>query len=264
MKGKQRSLISRAFGAEPVVPDIPALAEWVAGRRGLSGDLTTYLLAQSLFPQKEAGITIPCAGGKFLGNRILESIIGLDDHTIVTELAVHPDPVIADTLEIVATLRGVFFAMPAPHLLGLTDAYYHDEDEYADAITGAYRILMRSMRDAGCGGHVLICDHIEGPEVERLAGKKAFFFHPSPEREDLEILLEYQRQIAIPKNDLDMVPLLADEYDIAGIVIMDPDEPSIHSAREFLDPDKITAGGYCTEDCAKYWRSLKDSAVYRV
>ena len=49
---------------------------------------------------------------------------------------------------------------PPPICLRITDTYYNDEYEWNDAITGTYRTLMRSMRDIGINGHVLICNTI--------------------------------------------------------------------------------------------------------
>ncbi len=262
--GKLRQIPTRAFGAEPGIPDIRELAGWVAERRGMQGDLTTYLLARSLSPQKETAITAPCAGGKFYRNRLIGCLLGLDADTVVAEIGVDAEPVIADAIETTKALRGVSVAMPAPHLLGITDSYYHDDDEWVHAIAGAYRTLMRSMRDAGCGGHVLICDHIDEQETEALAGRKVFFFHPAPGREDLEILLEHQRQVAVPRQDVKTVISLAEEYEISGIVIMDPDDTAIRAALESLDLSRITAGGYCTSDCTAYWQDLKASAVCRI
>lgn len=261
--GKKRNLPTRAFGAEPGIPDIPSLTDWVAERRGSPADLTSYLLEQSVVPQKDAGITVPCAGGKFYHARIRESLLGLDGQTIVSEIGVDPSALIADIADVVAMAKGVSLALPAPHLLGLTDRYYHDEDEVSGGITGAYRSLLRAMRDAGCPGHVLVCDRIDEGEVSALAGKKVFFFHPSLSRGDLEILLERQQQVAVRKQDIGMALSLTDEYDITGLVILDPDSTAIHAALQREDPEKIAIGGYCTADCTEYWRSLVASAVYR-
>lgn len=261
--GKQRTLPTRAFGAEPGIPDISFLADWVAERRGSRGDLTVFLLEQSLTPQQDAGITVPSAGGKFYRNHLLESLLGLDGLAITSEIGVNPDTVISDTADVVAMMKGVSVTMPAPHLLGLADQYFHDDDEVSLAITGAYRSLMRAMRDAGCGGHVLVCDRIDEAEVAALARKKVFFFHPSPVREDLEVLLEHQRQVAVRKQDVGIALSLTDEYDIFGLVILDPDSAAIRSALLHRDPEKIVIGGYCTGDCPDYWKSLVTSAVYR-
>ena len=261
--GKQRQLRSLAFGSEPEKPDVPLLAAWVAERRGTQGDLTSFLLAQALLPELEAGVTLPSAGGKFYRDRLTGCFLGLDQQTAVSEIGITADPVIADAIELSAISRGVIIAMPAPHLLGFTDNYYHDKDEWAGALTGAYRSLMRSMRDAGCGGHVLVCDRILEDETAALAKKKVFFFHPAPEKEDLEVLLERQSTVAVQKQDIGMALDLADEYNLLGIAIIDPDEASIRAALARLDPENVSAGGYCSGECPSYWKSLVASAVYR-
>jgi len=260
---RMHQLPTRAFGAEPPIPGIPALAEWVEKRRGTGGDLTSYLLSQSLDPQREAGITLPCAGGKFYKARVMECLVGLDQGAAVAEIGLSPDPVVADAFEIAGMVRQVSVSMPAPHLLGIDDRYYHDGEEWAGALHGAYRTLMRAMRDAGCGGHVLICDRIDEAETAALSRKKVYFFHPSPKKEDLRVLLEHQRQVAVRNQDIASTLSLMDEYDITGIIIMDPDGPAIRSALEGLDPEKVFAGGYCTGQCPAYWKALVESAGYR-
>ena len=62
---KRLKLKTRGFGAETGVPDVVELAAWVADHRGCPADLISYQLDRSLAPQIAAGITIPCAGGKF-------------------------------------------------------------------------------------------------------------------------------------------------------------------------------------------------------
>ena len=48
---KRLKLATRAFGAEPGMPDIVTLAAWIAEHRGTTADIITYLLDQSLAPQ---------------------------------------------------------------------------------------------------------------------------------------------------------------------------------------------------------------------
>ena len=75
--GKRVNLSTRAFGAEPGVPDVITLASWVAEHRGMTADILTYHLDQSLAPQIAAGITMPCAGGRFYADRILSCLLGI-------------------------------------------------------------------------------------------------------------------------------------------------------------------------------------------
>ena len=121
---------------------------------------------------------------------------------------------------------------------------------------------MRSMRDVGISGHVLICDTMSEPEIASLVRQNVFFFQLKPDRESLACLLEYQRQIAVGRDKLDTVLDLSSEYDLRKIIIIDPDQQSISRALSCLDPDQVSAGGYCTEMVEDYWKNLVDVAVY--
>ena len=127
---------------------------------------------------------------------------------------------------------------------------------------GVYRDLMRSMRDTGIKGHVLICREIHEPEIESLVRPNIFVFQPEPDRESLACLMEHQRQIAVGRDHVDTVLDLSSEYDLRKIIIVDPDKESIERALECLDPDQVSAGGYCTDTCTDYWKNLVDAAVY--
>ena len=259
---KRFRLSTRAFGAEPGMPDVAALARWVAGHRGTTADITTYLLDQSLAPQLGAGIDRPCAGGKFCADRIRASLIGVEKGCVTDEIAVRTEALIEDAAGIVVQKRGVWCTLPAPHMLGLSDAYYHDEEEWCYAITGAYRTLMRAMRDCGIPGHVLICEKAEEAEIAALAGQKQFFFQPETDRGSLESLMEHQRQIAVRPDQLATVFDLSNEYELRKIIVVDADAEAIARALLHLDPDQVSAGGYCMDGCDEYWNNLVDAAVY--
>jgi hypothetical protein len=259
---KRRTLQTRSFGAEPGVPEIPDLTSWVGERRGKSGDLISFQLERSLAPQVSAGITLPCAGGKFYKGRILTCLAGIQDSTVVDEMSVSDMAVIEDAARVAGQKTGVWCALPAPHDLGVTDLYYHDEDEWSDAISGAYRSLMRSMRDAGIAGHVLICQQMIGAEVSALSRQKVFFFQPDPDLESLGVLMEYQKRIAVGKKYLDAVFDLTNEYELQQLIIVGADDASIAVSLSHLDPDQVIIGGYCTGECENYWSSVVKSAYY--
>jgi len=259
---KRLKLSTRALGAEPGMPDVVALAAWIAEHRGTAADIITYLLDQSLEPQVSAGITAPCAGGRFYKNRIMQCLLGIDGRKATGELGLEPYAISEDAAGIVVQKKGAWCALPAPHVLGITDMYYNDEYEWNDAITGSYRTLMRSMRDTGISGHVLICDIISEPEIASLVRQNVFFFQPKPDRENLACLMEHQRQIAVGRDHIDTVIDLSSEYDLRKIIIIDPDQASIARALSCLDPDQVRAGGYCTDMCENYWNNLVDVAVY--
>lgn len=258
-------LPTRAFGAEPGIPDIAALAGWIAQHRGKAADLLAYQLEESLVPQLEAGITAPCAGGLFYRSRIVNDLAGLnsDRTAVVGELGIEGQTLNTDAVMLSAIKKAVWCALPAPSALGLTDAVYGDEDEWGVALTSVYRRLMRNMRDAGTEGHVLIADSPGLWETSALARKNVFFFVPHASEKDLEILLECQRGIAVDPSRINVCITLAETYNISRIIIVDPDKDALSSAISAFDPDRIAAGGYCCADnCENYWRELVNSSVY--
>ena len=259
---KRLKLATRGFGAEPGRPDVAALAAWIAEHRGRTADIVTYLLEQSLAPQLPAGVQLPCAGGKFYAQRLKDCLHGVRDGRITDELGLDPGAVIEDAAGIVVQKKGAWCALPAPRDLGLTDRFYLDEDEHRDAVHAVYNDLMRTMRDTGVAGHVLIAESMEETEVQALARKNVFFFQPAPKRQDLAILLERQRQVAITKEMLPTLFELRGEYDFSRIILIDPDRGTVHLALAHLDPDQISAGGYCTQDCGEYWKDLVKAAFY--
>jgi hypothetical protein len=258
-------LPTRAFGAEPGIPGVAALAGWIGDHRGTAADLMAYRLDLSLSPQLEAGITAPCAGGLFYRDRVVGSITGLNEErdTLTGEIDIEGTLPADDAAIFARQRKDVWCALPAPSALGITDAYYHDEDEWGDAVAAVYRRMMRNMRDAGTGGHILIGETAVESEVAALARKNVFFFVPDASVEDLSILLEHQREVAAVSSRLADLPTLTGEYDIRHIDIIDPDDGAIKTALSSFDPDQISVGGYCTAACDTYWKTLAESAVYR-
>jgi hypothetical protein len=259
---KLHNLPTRAFGAEPGLPDVTRLAAWIAEHRDREADIITYRLDQSLAPQVTAGIGSPCAGGRFYADRIRQCIAGIKDNRAVGELHIDTPAIIEDAAGIVVQKKGAWCAIPAPHVLGIQDVHYDDEAEWNAAICGAYRTIMRGMRDTGVAGHVLIADRMDNAELASLARQNAFFFAPAQDRRDLAILLEYQQLVAVAKDQLQMLFDLMNEYSVRKIFIIDPDKVSIGQVLSHLDPDQVVAGGYCMNECGDYWKKLTEDAVY--
>lgn len=257
---KRRKLATRGFGGEPVVPDVTALAAWIAEHRGRTADIITYRLDRSLGPQIDFGIQAPCAGGKFYQERILSALAGIEDQKATGELHAETHDIIEDAAGIVVRKKGAWCAVPAPHVLGIRDDYYDDEMEWNSAICGAYRSILRAMRDIGVDGHVLLCDQIEEAELIALNHAKVFFFEPAPVRESLALLLERQQQVAVPRDQLRTLFGLTDEYTVRKLFIIDPDPQAIALALTHLDPDQIVAGGYCIDESETYWKDLVAAA----
>jgi hypothetical protein len=262
---KRHKLATRAFGAEPGLPEVAALSEWIAKHRGRTADIITYQLDQALALQLEAGIGSSCAGGKFYADRILASLCGVEGRKATGELHVESSAIIEDAAGIVVQKKGAWCAMPAPHVLNIRDDYYDDEYEWSDAICRAYRTVMRSMRDIGVPGHILICDKLDEAELLALIQPKVFFFQPAPDTQSLANLLERQQQIAVRKTDLPKLFSLTDEYHVRKLFIIDPDAAAISSVlAHHMDPDQIVAGGYGEDVSESYWKDLVGAAEYLV
>jgi hypothetical protein len=256
---KVRRIAVRSFGSEVPEPTVPELAEWVREMKGAAGDLTTYLLDESLNPQ--VGVDLPCPGGRIYRARIMESFRGLDEETLTREPAVDTHFVEEDARWGAARTKGLRFSIPAPHLLGIEDAFYHDREEFCEGICTCYRQIMRSMRDSGAGGHVLLGDRVHESELEHLAGPRTFFFSPELAGDDLAVLLEFQTAVAVPRTLLSAALDLTDEYDLRSLFIVDGKREDVLAAAEHMDLDEISLGGYCREDCGEYWKGLVERAV---
>jgi len=256
---KVRKVPVRSFGSETHEPTVRELADWVKERKGMAGDLTTHLLEESLNPQE--GVDLPCPGGRIYRARILETFIGLEEGTLTREPAVETALVEEDARWGAARSKGLWFSIPAPHLLGIRDEFYHDREEFCEGICTCYKQIMRAMRDSGAGGHVLLGDEVHEDELEHLAGPRTFFFYPTLEEEDLPAILEFQNSVAVPGNLLSTALDLLNEYDLRSLFILDGKQEDFLSATDYLDPEQISFGGYCYEECGEYWKDLVERAV---
>ena len=259
---KRLNLPTRSLGAETGIPDVAELSSWIAVHKGKALDLTRFRILQSLVPQRQYGIGTPCAGGRFLRDRIGASLTGLTGDRVTEDPEVNTGILAADARAVAEEMPGAWCALPAPDGLGIVDDYFHDPDEWSDALCGVYRTLLRSMRDSGIAGNVLICEKAENEEIASLTGKKVLFFQPDLDRTSLAILLEYQKEVVVGRDQLAMVFDLADEYSFRNLCIVDPDPESIGLALAHLDTDQLNVGGYCTADCEDYWKNLAGSASY--
>ena len=259
---KRMSLPIRSLGAETGIPAIAELSSWIADHRGKEIDLTRFRILQSLLFQRQYGISTPCAGGMFLRDRIVSSLTGLTGDRVTDDPWIDDGVLAADARVVAEEARGAWCALPAPDNLGIVDDYFRDPDEWSDAICGVYRSMMRSMRDSGIAGNVLLCKKTEDAEVASLASNKVLFFQQDPDRTSLAILMEYQKEVVAGPGQLALVFDLADEYSFRNLCIIDPDPESISLALTHLDFDRLKVGGYCTNDCEDYWKNLARSASY--
>ncbi|MGC9435341.1 MAG: hypothetical protein ACP5C4_04540 [Methanomicrobiales archaeon] len=256
---RQRRIPVRSFGTNPPLPDAPDLVGWIEKRRGREGDLISYLLDESL--RFQAGVDRPCAGGLFYGDRVESAIIGLVDGVLAEEPALRPVDIVMDARDAVALRKGCWVALPAPSLLGVGDRYFEDPGECTAALCDVYRRMMREMRDAGVGGHVLHCTRPDETELEELARPRARFFSHDPDPETVTALLEFQDELVISPDHLSDALMWADEFDIRTLTILDAASADLQRAVVDFDPGMIAAGGFCTADCEEYWTALVEDAV---
>jgi hypothetical protein len=258
--GKRLSFPTKSFGSDPLHPDPLMVSGWISKRRGREGDLTSFLLEQGINHQIKAGISMPCAGGMLYRNRWKEAFTGLTGQVITGELGASDQGIIRDAEDLVVISKSLWIAVPAPHQLGFDDRYYGDREEADHALYSEYKSLMREQRDAGLGGHVLLCDTIHREELESLNGKRAFFFSPNPNRKSLGVLLEYQQEVAIKPEHLSLLSDLIGEYEIHRIILLEPEEQDLRQAFLIKDPDQILCGGYCHISCEDYWKNLVEKS----
>lgn len=257
--GGPKRIPVRSYGSEVPEPEPRDLTGWIEKRKGIGGDLTSYLLEESLEPQE--GVDVPCAGGRIYRARVLESIGGREGETLAREPSAETALVEEDARWGASRRKGLLFCLPAPHLLGIRDAYYHDREEFCEGLAGCYRQILRAMRDAGAGGHVLLGETVHEEELEHLAGPRTSFFFPDLTEEDLPVLLEAQGIIAVPRELLPGALDLLDEFEMRHLAVVDGRAEDLSAVLEYLDPDQVSLGGYCREDCTRYWKELADRAV---
>ena len=248
----------RAFGSEVGMPAVPELAEWLKGKRGVEADLTTYRLDRSLDGQE--GVAVPAAGGLFYGERLSGAFLGMEDGVLVGEPGIDPAAVAADARSVTARRKDAWFSLPAPHVLGFSDASIGDDEEFSETIADLYARLAREMRDLGVRGHVLVAEEADAIELEVLAGRKILFFPRNPGSFDLELLLEYQSALVLPAAHLDRAPDLMERFRVKKLILLDAEGKDLAAATVFADPDMLEAGGYCEESCPDYWKNLVDRA----
>ncbi|HNL85558.1 MAG TPA: hypothetical protein PKH71_00225 [Methanoregulaceae archaeon] len=261
---KRVSFLTRSLGSDAPIPDREVLAEWVGARRGKQGDLTTFRLEAELVPQIDAGVGIPCAGGKFYQDRLIDSFIGTEGRVITGEIGYDSFPLVKDAEYLSAIQKDLWFAFPSPGELRLNNRYYKDTDEVLPALVSVYHAMMRSMRDRGIFGHILHCDTPDKEELEALAGQKVFFFSHRETKKNLGLLLEYQDILAVRSSALGLVAEIMDDYDIQKIILVDAREEDLLRALEFRDAEHLICGGYCQDSCDQYWKTVvKNASVFR-
>ena len=253
---KRQRLETRGFGGEAAIPPLSRLAERLRDRPGIEADLTTYRLLESLRLQLGAGIGTVAAGGVFYADRWREAIGGTRNGVLREAPFSEPDALVMDARAIAAEARAPYATTPAPSALNLVDRHFGDAAEAGAAIRDVCGNLMRTMRDAGVAGHVLITSAPSDEELEDLASPFVFFYSPDPDTEAIAILVEHQRPLALPGQRVPELADLIDQYGTRPVYLIDPTGEEITAGLEVLDPDHLRIGGLCPGDCDAYWRRL--------
>lgn len=262
--GKRLSFPTLSFGSDGSLPDTGTLAAWLPGRRGTETDIVSFFIDRELTWQREAGVSVPCAGGNFYFGRWKKAVSCLAGDLAPGEEEPGLSDVSRDAREVSAIVPDAWLAVPAPHLIEVSDGIFGDQDEKTQTIFSFYRTLMRTGRDAFVRGHILIGQRPVPEELEALSGRRTFFYFPDLEPESVAVLLEYQGRIAVRPRLTPALEILADEYDIHQVILIDPEQNDLRKALEAWDPDQVRCGGYCTGSCREYWHDLvKNSGILK-
>ncbi|MCQ8894325.1 MAG: hypothetical protein NQU46_06820 [Methanolinea sp.] len=262
--GKKIVLPTLSLGSEPGHISPARLAEWIGQQRGQWADLTSYHVESCLLPQVEAGITLPCAGGKFYSTRLGEAIKGLANGRVTGELDLDTQYLGDDAGRARRIAPVCRFAVPAPHILVNTGPSEKDQEEAKFALYQKYSLIFRTMRDDGIAGHVCIGERAVPEEMEALAGKRVLFFVEEGDAATLETILDYQHVIVIKGEEITAVMDLCDRYDIFRVVIRDPRKDDIRALLQVFDQDQVQVAGYGSDCQPEYWKAVAGFATIDV
>lgn len=261
---RQITLPTRSLGAEPAIPDKDRIIRWINGRRGLPGDLMTFLLTESLPPQKKAGITLPCTGGPFYAARVREALLGPGETVLKREPETDSSILAADLAEVHPICRGVWFSFPAPGDLGIADGYFKDQDEFQVALRRHVKRCIRSLRDGGAGGVVLLAKTMEEEEITALTGRDVIFWITSPDEETFSLLLEVQKGVVTRREWFPVLLPLLEDYPNTTVRLLDPDRSSLSEIFEFRDPGQVESCGFCSGGAGRYWEDLAAGSTFTI
>ena len=256
---RRYDLILRSLGSEYMSePDSKDLAKWISGQRGSRCDLVSYNIERSLLAQKKADI--PCTGGVYYSARVSESIGGIKSGCLCSEPYPVLDDISLDAQRVRKLRKGCYMALPAPSSLGIQDYYLNDHADFISALCEVYRKMMREQRDRGIKGHIVVSDRFSEVELEELSDPKSFFFSPSGGSKAISSILEYQQDIAVFPEKLDILFEIMPEYEINSVTVVDPGESDYERVLSEFDPDSFLSGGYCRGCGMDYWDNLKEKS----
>ncbi|GAA5262002.1 type III secretion system chaperone family protein [Methanocalculus sp. MC3] len=237
---KRLAIPVRSLGSEVDTPSVSDLSEWAKTRAGQGGDLVTYHLMKTVEAQKE--VHIPAAGGWFYFDRARAA-----------SLPDAPSDDLLDDIEAVNSVRkNCWWSLPSAASL-CSDP---DEDQIL-----FFRQFLRTMRDAGVFGHVILLKEEPKPlELELVSGRRIFLHQMSPTERGLEKVLEVQRDIAVAPALLPLLGELMGSYTVRKIIVMDGGEADLRAAKELVDLDNIMTGGYAPAKKPSYWDELVEGS----
>jgi hypothetical protein len=228
----------------------------MAGRPRFDADLMTFRLLESARPQVAAGIGTVAGGGRFYADRLQNGIVGLEGGVLREDPYPRPEDLVMDVRALSMLARSPFATVPAPSDLAIVDRYFSDPDEAGLAVRDVYKALMRSMRDAGVAGHVLLATAPSEDEVSDFASPTTFIFCPDADEETLAVLMEHQRPCVLHGHHVQRLAGLVDQFGRRPVYLLDPGEEEIGVAFDVLDPEYVRIGGFCMDDCESYWSNL--------
>ncbi len=237
---KRLAIPVRGLGSGVDTPSVSDLSEWAKTRAGQSGDLVTYHLMKTLEAQK--GVHTPAAGGWFYHERARTA--SLPDAPA--------DDVMDDIQAVQSVRKNCWWSLPS------AASQFVDPDE--DQIL-FFRQFLRTMRDAGVFGHVILLKEEPKPlELELVSGRRIFWHLLNPTERALEKVLEVQRDIAIAPADLPLLSDLMGSYTVRKIIVMEGGEADLRAAKELVDLDNIMTGGYAPAKKPSYWDELVEGS----
>ena len=236
------------------MPDINDLTRFIGRRHGKETDLISYFLDSSINAQKNAGITEPCGGGLYYTDRIRETISGGSGGLSDPDMKCFA----RDGDDIAMIMKNAAMALPAPHILDKPEKKRTDADE--TAIFRYYKKILRTMRDHHIKRHIIHATRIIQDELEILSSQKVLFALMTRNLNDIELLLEYQRDLVITEGMIGEIGTLSEQYDIRRYIVLDPEPDMIIALLAITDQDQIRVAGYAQGEEESYWTKIQEKA----